>query len=322
MKTNTYVLTGASSGMGLHIALKLLARNDTHLIIGARDPVAVGNTLSSFSERRVSIIPLDLLSLESVRHFADAANKETSAQHGIAGVICNAGIQLLGPPRLSVDGIDETFAANFLGHFLLVESLRPHLVKAATIITIGSGTHNARDHLARRFGFRGDFFTSAKALTDGTAHGAGDFVQQGMDRYATSKLCAILQARHMASVDTDTLRWFAFDPGLMPGTGLARDRQWAQRLGWRFVMPLMRFSVPGVSSAERSAEALIEHLLLKEHNPFPSGAYVAYDAKLAPASARATDDALAAELYHHCLRLIAKTRPDDYPDQKPFSRTS
>ena len=29
----------------------------------------------------------------------------------------------------------------------------------------------------------------------------------------------------------------AFDPGLMPGTGLARDYPAYQRLAWRFVMP-------------------------------------------------------------------------------------
>jgi hypothetical protein len=32
----------------------------------------------------------------------------------------------------------------------------------------------------------------------------------------------------------------AYDPGLMPGTGLARDYSGFQRFVWRFLFPLLR----------------------------------------------------------------------------------
>jgi hypothetical protein len=47
----------------------------------------------------------------------------------------------------------------------------------------------------------------------------------------------------------------AFDPGLMPGTGLARDRTRLERLLWHGVLPLFRF-LPGVKSPTASGRDL------------------------------------------------------------------
>ncbi len=47
----------------------------------------------------------------------------------------------------------------------------------------------------------------------------------------------------------------AFDPGLMPGSGLARDYGSVQRLAWRLVMPVLRI-LPNVNSTRRSGANL------------------------------------------------------------------
>ena len=39
----------------------------------------------------------------------------------------------------------------------------------------------------------------------------------------------------------------AFDPGLMPGSGLGRDYSPLQRFAWRYVLPALRV-LPGVNS--------------------------------------------------------------------------
>ena len=52
-----------------------------------------------------------------------------------------------------------------------------------------------------------------------------------------------------------------FDPGLMPGSGLARDYPPVQRLAWRYALPLFRF-LPQVRSARTSGAhlaALVAH---------------------------------------------------------------
>ncbi len=51
----------------------------------------------------------------------------------------------------------------------------------------------------------------------------------------------------------------AFDPGLMPGTGLARDYGKMARFAWRFVLPALRPFVPNVNSVANSGRALAEH---------------------------------------------------------------
>ncbi len=47
----------------------------------------------------------------------------------------------------------------------------------------------------------------------------------------------------------------AFDPGLMPGSGLARDYPPLQRLVWRYVLPALRV-LPGVRSTHTSGRYL------------------------------------------------------------------
>jgi hypothetical protein len=47
----------------------------------------------------------------------------------------------------------------------------------------------------------------------------------------------------------------AFDPGLMPGSGLARDYPPLQRLAWRYLLPALRV-LPNVNSARTSGRRL------------------------------------------------------------------
>ena len=47
----------------------------------------------------------------------------------------------------------------------------------------------------------------------------------------------------------------AFDPGLMPGSGLARDYPPLQRLAWRYLLPALRV-LPGVRSTRASGRYL------------------------------------------------------------------
>jgi hypothetical protein len=47
----------------------------------------------------------------------------------------------------------------------------------------------------------------------------------------------------------------AFDPGMMPGSGLARDYPALQRLAWRYLLPALRV-LPGVRSTRASGRCL------------------------------------------------------------------
>ena len=80
----------------------------------------------------------------------------------------------------------------------------------------------------------------------------------GRRRYTTSKLCNVLftyELDRRLGGGADGVTVNAFDPGLMPGSGLARDYSPMQRWAWRYVMPLLRV-LPNVNSTRSSGPRL------------------------------------------------------------------
>lgn len=71
------------------------------------------------------------------------------------------------------------------------------------------------------------------------------------------KFCNIVSTYALANrMPAARLRFFALDPGLMPGTGLARDNSAFNRFMWRSLLRWIAPNLPGASTAERSGAAL------------------------------------------------------------------
>lgn len=281
-----HLITGATSGLGLEAARALARDGRRRLLAGARTPAAASALRAAVPPERLTVLELDLGSLASVRSFAAEARRVLDAAgERLSGIACNAGVQLVGPTRRSAEGHELTFATNHLGHFLLVHELLDLLAPGAAVVSTASGTHDPADGMARRFGFRGGIFPGADAVARGELDPSASGKQQGMDRYATSKLCNVLFTYAMAArVPAPAARFIAFDPGLMPGTGLARDRSAAERFGWSYVMPLIGRAVPGVSTPARSGAALAR--LLAEPGLAPAtGSHFDFRLRRAPTSA-------------------------------------
>jgi NAD(P)-dependent dehydrogenase (short-subunit alcohol dehydrogenase family) len=93
--------------------------------------------------------------------------------------------------------------------------------------------------------------------------GRDDPALVGRTRYTMSKLSNVLTAyeldRRLAAgeVGSPGIAVNAFDPGLMPGTGLARDYSGLQAFAWRYLLPALTL-VPGINvhTPRRSARAL------------------------------------------------------------------
>lgn len=302
MATDFHVLTGGTSGMGLHVAKELAKRPTTRIIAGARKPDQAIALRNAVPVDKLTVLPLDLDDTVSVRAFADAARK-VADEGQLSSIICNAGLQLTGDKVMATPDVERTFMVNVLAHTLLVDLLLPHLKPDAHVVTVGSGTHNPNDRIAKLFGFRGAFFPGAKQVASGDLGAIGKPQQLNMDRYATSKLGAIYQALHLSQENANSAcSFYAFDPGLMPGTALARDRSALEQFGWKYVMPTLRFFVSGVSSSELSAKALVQHCIL--HPNHPSGSYVEFSGKLAPRSKLSKNSDNAAELISQCRALL------------------
>lgn len=249
-------MTGATSGLGFNTVKQLGQRLKLNLIVGVRNPQTAHHLWSVIPKERLTILPLDLDSLESVRHFS-AVTIDQLGGRSLSAIALNAGIQITTGLEKSTDGYERTFTSNYLGHFLLICLLFPVLSANAAVISTASGTHDPKDFISGLFGFRGGLFPNAEAVAQGVLDTSVSLRQQCFDRYATSKLCNLLFTYEMARrVSSDRVRFLAYDPGLMPGTDLARDRGAIERFAWKYLLPALALFFPGVSSSQRSAQTL------------------------------------------------------------------
>ena len=95
----------------------------------------------------------------------------------------------------------------------------------------------------------------------------------------------------------------SFNPSVVPGTEIARDRNVVQRYLWRTLMPVLSHVLPGVRHIERSAGDLA-WLVGEASLAGASGAY--FDGRtLQPGSAESRDAAKIARVMEVSRALIA-----------------
>ncbi len=139
------VITGANSGIGLQTA-RALADHGAEVVLACRTPAkaeaARNEILASAPRANVSIIELDLTSLEAVRGAAEEINSRFDR---LDLLINNAGVMAT-PYSRTVDGYELQLATNHLSHAALTARLLPLLSSTASsrVVNVSS--------LAHRFG--------------------------------------------------------------------------------------------------------------------------------------------------------------------------
>lgn len=289
----TYLITGATSGLGLEVVLHLAGRGGSRFILPVRDAArgeALSRKVTAAGAVEVSTPMMDLASLQSVADFV-----KTFDGPKLNGVLLNAGVQSASRIEFTVDGYESTFAVNHLANFLLLKGLLDHLADQATVGWTASGTHDPKETSARLSGFRGAQYSNAARLAKGEFEPGTSKGQACKDFYATSKLCEIVSARIFAERFPESARFFSFDPGLMPGTGLARQHGKAAQFVWREVLPRLAAILPGTSTPVKSAAVLCD-LLTGELRASYNGAYFNYTRKQLEPAAPGTDHWVAEDL--------------------------
>jgi NAD(P)-dependent dehydrogenase (short-subunit alcohol dehydrogenase family) len=135
----TVVVTGANSGLGYESSLAL-ARAGAAVVLACRDQSKGADALDRITRSvpgaTVSLAPLDLADLTSVRAFA-AGFSDT--HDGLDVLLNNAGVMAI-PRRETSDGFEMQFGTNHLGHFaltgLLLDALRAR--PGARVVTVSS----------------------------------------------------------------------------------------------------------------------------------------------------------------------------------------
>jgi NAD(P)-dependent dehydrogenase (short-subunit alcohol dehydrogenase family) len=139
------VITGANTGLGLETA-KALATRGASVVLAVRNldrgKDAAAKITAESPGADVTIQPLDLSSLDSVR---DAADELRASHDRIDLLINNAGVMYT-PRSTTADGFELQFGTNHLGHFALTGLLLDRLLAVAgsRVVTVSSVGHRIR----------------------------------------------------------------------------------------------------------------------------------------------------------------------------------
>ena len=144
MSGKTCLVTGATSGIGKETAIQLAGMGANVIIVArgeARGEAAAGEIRRHVPEARVENLTADLSSLAQVRRLAD----EVTARHDRLDVLVNNAGVIMTRRKLTVDGLETTFATNHLAPFLLTTQLLDLLRHSAParVVTVSSGAHRS-----------------------------------------------------------------------------------------------------------------------------------------------------------------------------------
>eukprot|EP00123_Amoebidium_parasiticum_P015202 comp22833_c0_seq1/m.35930 comp22833_c0_seq1/g.35930 ORF comp22833_c0_seq1/g.35930 comp22833_c0_seq1/m.35930 type:complete len:332 (-) comp22833_c0_seq1:503-1498(-) len=179
IKGKVAIITGANSGLGKEATIAL-CKAGVHVVMACRSAEkawAVEEEIKKeVPDAQITLMDLDLQSLESVRKFASEFAQKGLPLHML---ICNAGIMAC-PYGVTKDGFELQFGTNYIGHFVLVNELLPILKESqpSRVVIYSS--------LAHRFAYKdGIRFDDPK----GDKH---PYNPNGA--YGQSKLCNLMHA--------------------------------------------------------------------------------------------------------------------------------
>jgi NAD(P)-dependent dehydrogenase (short-subunit alcohol dehydrogenase family) len=203
------VITGATHGLGRLVALDL-ARRGLHLGVVARSAARADRLRSEVADAApaatVDTFLADLSSLSDVRRIGEAI----AAHYGhIDLLVNNAGLHAFSQ-RITVDGLAEMTAVNYLAPWVLTNTLRDRLVgpAPARVVTVASEAARHAGDLdpARDLTFTGDY-----GRRESAAH------------YGRTKLMSIMFSQELARRLRGTgVTANCCDPGFNT-TGLGRE---------------------------------------------------------------------------------------------------
>lgn len=137
LKDKTYLVTGGTSGVGKAIATGI-AKTGANVVIVSRNASNGEQTVKEISKKsankNISFLTADLSLLKSVEQLSTQFEQQHNQLHGLV----NAAGAWYFKKEITSEGIDKSFAINYLSHFVLTNRLLD-LLKAtddARIVTV------------------------------------------------------------------------------------------------------------------------------------------------------------------------------------------
>ncbi|KAI0479231.1 putative short-chain dehydrogenase [Xylariaceae sp. FL0804] len=250
------LVTGANGGLGSAIAKQIASKPEfshyhgLYMVRDARHAPDLASALSCATSHSHDILGLSLTDLDNVRQVTERINDRVSTGEipPIRALVIAAGFQDFGKQTWTEDGLDTTFAANYLGHWLLTLLLLKSVDKeSGRIVVVGSQSHDPDDPRNAGHNLFEDkhkpvlpdlarFTAITKGEYCSAAEGTG--FRGGYRRYGASKLFLImmqheLQARIDVEADAPSglgrVCVVGVDPGAMR-SGMQRHAGWFIRV--------------------------------------------------------------------------------------------
>ncbi|KAL1865058.1 hypothetical protein Daus18300_007405 [Diaporthe australafricana] len=267
--TGSILITGANGGLGSALASQIASTpglRGYHGIYTVRNGASApaldaalsgsrgGTPTSAHSFEKVS---LDVSRIDAVREVAlDIKSRiESGKIPPIRALVLNAGVEEFTTQTWNEEGLDKTFATNYLGHWLLTMILLGSMDRErGRVIWISSWSHNPEhqqnvmngaynDEKYKRF-ITDDLEPIAKGTWSATADDSTGWAA-GYRRYGASELCGVMMIHELQRrLDHDTrlnnISVLALDPGAMPSDIVRQSPSWFVRvLMFQVIMPVL-----------------------------------------------------------------------------------
>jgi retinol dehydrogenase-14 len=278
IRAKTVLLTGATSGIGLEASVALAGQGARVVMVGrdqAKTVAAAADIASRSGSKEVSYLLGDFSSQAAVRALADAVRSRVDR---LDVLVNNAG-GVNKARRLTVDGIETTFAVNHLASFLLTNLLLDLVVRSAParVVTVASAVHRRGTLAFEDLGFERGGYSIMRA-------------------YARSKLANVLFASELArrlagsGVTSNSLHPGSVDTNIWSGAPL-----WAQ--------PIIKIALrPFFISAAQGAGRIVQ-LAARPDVEGLTGTYFENGKAVDPAPL-ARDESQAARLWDVSARMV------------------
>jgi protochlorophyllide reductase len=316
----TAIVTGASSGVGLHATSALTARG-WHVVMACRDLSKAADAAAQLAipTEQITLIGIDLGSQASVHRFVEQFRE---CGLPVNALVCNAAayLPLLKEPARSPEGYEISVATNYFGHFLLSHLLLPDLQRSTErvprLITLGTVMANSAEFAGKipipapadlgqlqglTAGFRNPI-----AMIDGKPFRAGKAA------YKDSKLCNMISSRelHQRYHRKTGVIFNTLYPGCVADTALFRATpKFFQRAFPWFQKNITKGYVSQSLAGERVAQVVIDPEFAESgvHWSWGNRQREGRTAFSQPLAAKATEVALGERLWDMSLALVGLT---------------
>jgi len=230
MTSKVCIVTGSSSGIGKETADELAGMGATMIMLvrsRERGESAMQEILQRFPDAKLELLVADLSIVSEIRRAA----AEFKTRYSRLDVLVNNAGGVSGKRTLTPDGLEMTFAVNYLAPFLLTHELLDVLVASAPsrIVNVSSTAHN----MGR---------VDLDDLQSERRYGA-------LRTYGSAKLMNIMFTYELAKrLDSSGVTVNVLHPGFV-ATNFGRDSNRAIRFFYRIARPFEKNSHEGAKTS-------------------------------------------------------------------------